>query len=92
MKKQVVNIDFKKDQGMILRWNYIDLSRKTKFYRHIIVLLTGNKELASSAFDNYIKHVKLGDLYSAVYCDARRVVQVSEWKEKTNRGGKSMKP
>ena len=55
MKKQVVNIDFIKDQGMILKWNYIDLSRKNKFYRQILVMLTNDKQLASSAFDNYIK-------------------------------------
>lgn len=92
MKKQVVNIDFKKDQGMILKWNCIDLSRKTKFFRHILVLLTNKKELASSAFDSYIKHVKLGDLYSAFYSDARRLIQMGEWREKTNRSFSSMKP
>lgn len=92
MKKQVVNIDFIKDQGMILKWNYIDLSRKNKFYRHILVMLTNDKQLASSAFDNYIKHVKLGDLYSALYCNARRVVRMGEWREKTSRSVGSTKP
>ena len=42
MKKHVLNIDFKEDQGVILNWNYSDLSRKTKYYRHVLVLATGD--------------------------------------------------
>ena len=42
MKKQVLNIDFKEDQGVILNWNYSDLLRKTKYYRHVLVLATGD--------------------------------------------------
>lgn len=43
MKKQLVNIDFKKDQGLILKWNYTDLTKRTKYFRHIIVLLTSDQ-------------------------------------------------
>lgn len=42
MRKQLVNIDFKKEQGLILKWNYTDLTKRTKYFRHIIVLFTSN--------------------------------------------------
>lgn len=42
MKKQILNIDFIKAQGLILKWNYIDLTKRTKYFRHIIVLLTSD--------------------------------------------------
>jgi hypothetical protein len=41
--KKLVTVDFKKEQGLILTWNYIDLSKRNKFFRHIIVLLTADK-------------------------------------------------
>jgi hypothetical protein len=46
MKKQVVHIDFKEDQGVILNWNYSDLSRKTKYFRHVIILVSTDTEEA----------------------------------------------
>ncbi len=49
MSKQVLSIDFKKDKGLILNWNYVDLNKRNKFFRHIIVLMTSQQEVASSA-------------------------------------------
>lgn len=48
MKKQVLNINFKEDQGVILTWNYSDLSRKAKYFRHLLVLNTNNPEEAGT--------------------------------------------
>lgn len=49
MSKQIVSIDFKKDKGLFLKWNYVDLSKRNKFFRHIIVLLTSQVEVAARA-------------------------------------------
>lgn len=40
MKKQIVSIDYKKDSGVILKWNYNDLNRHSIYFRHIIVLIS----------------------------------------------------
>lgn len=48
MKKQVLTIDFKSDQGVILAWNYADLSRKPKFFRHLLVLSTAEAPKAQT--------------------------------------------
>lgn len=67
MNKQIVSIDFKKDKGLILKWNYVDLNKRNKFFRHIIVLLTSQPEVASPALESYIRFIKLGDLYTTIY-------------------------
>jgi hypothetical protein len=82
--KKLMNIDFKKDQGLILRWNYLDLTKRTKYFRHIIVLFTSNPATAKSALDGYIRHIKLGDLYTILYF-SKGTARVKEWREKTNR-------
>lgn len=90
--KKLVTLDFKKDQGLILKWNYIDLSKRTKYFRHIIVILASDTQLAREALDAYIRSIKLGDLYTAVYCSSNGAARVREWREKTSRaegGGKS---
>jgi hypothetical protein len=76
MKKQLVTIDFKKNQGVILKWNYVDLSKRSKFFRHIIVLLTSKLEVASRALEEYIKYIKLGDLYTTIYCSESKKVKM----------------
>ena len=48
MKRQVLNINFKEDQGVILTWNYNDLSRKAKYFRHLIVLNSSDPEEAAT--------------------------------------------
>lgn len=67
MRKQLVQIDFKRDQGVIFKWNYTDLSKRNKYFRHIIVLLSSNIEFVSPALENYIRCIKLGDLYTTLY-------------------------
>jgi len=46
LKKQILNIDYKEDQGIILEWNYSDLSIQSKFYRHILFLCSNQMEKA----------------------------------------------
>lgn len=81
--KQLVTLDFKKDQGLILKWNCVNFSRTNKYFRHIIVLLASNTNFARDALDGYIKNIKLGDLYTAVY-NSKGVARVRGWREKTN--------
>ena len=44
--KQILNIDYKNDEGLILEWNYTDFSKVSVFFRHILVLFTKNREEA----------------------------------------------
>jgi hypothetical protein len=83
MKKQVLNIDFKEDQGVILNWNYSDLSRKTKYFRHVIVLATGDSAEAQAFLEDYIKLIKPGDLFTAIYKPRFQQIKFKEWREKT---------
>ena len=39
--KQVLSIDYKNDNGLILEWNYTDFSNNSVFFRHILVLSIG---------------------------------------------------
>ena len=39
-KAQILEVDFSATEGLMLNWNYTDLSRQRKFYRHYILLLT----------------------------------------------------
>jgi hypothetical protein len=82
MRKQVVNVDFKEDQGVILDWNYSDILRKTKYFRHIIILITSNSKEALAFIENYIKMIKPGDIFTTVYKNPYRQVQMKEWREK----------
>ncbi len=82
--KQLVTLDFKKDQGLIIRWNCANMSRPNKYFRHIIVILASDTKLAREALDNYIRNIKLGDLYTAVY-QSKGAARIREWREKTNR-------
>lgn len=77
--KQLVTLDFKKDQGLILKWNCVNLSRNSKYFRHIIVLLASNTKFAKEALDTYITNIKLGDLY-AVFYNSKREARVWEWR------------
>lgn len=88
--KKLVSVDFKKDQGVILRWNYADLNKRNKYFRHIIVLLTSSTEMAVAAIEGYVQHLKLGDLYTVVY-GSRGVVRMKEWREKTYRMGEGVR-
>lgn len=66
MKRQIVSIDFKEDQGVILNWNLSDLQRKCKYFRHFLVLLTSNISEAQAFAENYIKTIKPGDLFTVI--------------------------
>lgn len=83
MKKQVLNIDFKPDQGVILSWNYSDLSRKTKFFRHVLVLSTSDSAKAQTFLENYIKMIKPGDLFTTIYKPRNQHLRMKDWSEKT---------
>lgn len=48
MKRQIVSVDFKEDQGVILNWNLSDVQRKSKYFRHFLILLTSNMQEAQS--------------------------------------------
>jgi hypothetical protein len=67
MKKQIVSIDFRKDQGLVLKWNYVDLTKRNQYFRHIIVLLTSSLEAAKITLEHYLQQLKLGDLYTVIY-------------------------
>ena len=82
MKKHVLNIDFKEDQGVILNWNYSDLSRKTKYYRHVLVLATGDTAKAEEFLEKYIKLIKPGDIFFTVYKPRLQKLKCKEWREK----------
>lgn len=83
MKKQVLTIDFKADQGVILGWNYSDLSRKPKFFRHLLVLNSGDVTKAQNFLENYIKLIKPGDLFATIYKTANQQLKFKSWSEKT---------
>ena len=83
MKKQVLNIDFKEDQGVILNWNYSELSRKTKYFRHVLVLITGDTAKSGEFLEKYIKLIKPGDLFATVYKPRLQRLKCKEWREKT---------
>jgi hypothetical protein len=38
------------------------------------------------AVHKYIKHIKLGDLYTTIYADSNGFANIKAWREKTNRG------
>ena len=83
MRRQIVSIDFKEDQGVILNWNLSDLQRKCKYFRHFLVLLTSNMPEAQAFAEDYIKAIKPGDLFTLICQPPHQSPKMREWREKT---------
>lgn len=80
--KQVLKIDFKNEEGLILDWNYTDLSSTSIFFRHILVLYTNNREQGYDFIEAYISKIRAGDLYTILFFNEVENVRQSRWKEK----------
>lgn len=78
--RQVLNIDYKNDDGLILEWNYTDFSNNSVFFRHILVLYTNNREEACAFAESYISKIRAGDLYTVMYLNGDENVRQSRWK------------
>lgn len=83
MNKQVVTVDYKKFEGLILKWNFLDLKRTSRFLRHFIIV--GSTDLSSTAFliEDYVRLMKPGDLYSVLFFNSNRKQRFKGWREKT---------
>lgn len=90
MNKQVVTVDYKKFEGLILKWNFLDLKRTSRFLRHFIIV--GSADLSTTAFliEDYVRFMKPGDLYSVLYFKSNGKLRFKGWKEKTYSTGLSV--
>ena len=78
--KQVLSIDYKNDNGLILEWNYTDFSNNSVFFRHILVLYTNNRDEAFTFTESYISKIKAGDLFTILYFNEDENVRQMRWK------------
>ena len=83
MRKQLVHIDYSYEKGMTFSWNYVDLNRRNKYFRHIIIFLTPHIQTARKFLDEYVKYIKPGDLYAVLLAEEGEQVRLKGWREKT---------
>ncbi len=78
--KQVLNIDYKNENGLILEWNYTNFSNTYVFFRHILVLYTNNRDEAYFFVNKYVSRIKPGDFYCIYYFNSKGNLKILRWK------------
>jgi hypothetical protein len=82
--KQVLEVDYSEQQGLMLGWRYTDLNTYLTFFRHILVLFTDDKQNAAIFLRTYLKRLRSGDLYLVLYFNQEGKLKAKRWREKTS--------